>query len=138
MPNSVDSDTKETMARHAKSTWRTAPTGATAGVALEDSGILYLYTTLAEKSEVTTPSLCAHVKLQTPVIADLSPPFSSQTIWLPSHIRLVAPGIFVNPLREKNTMSSVLLASWIISRLSLVHSPGICCGRFQGFPRCRH
>ena len=62
LKNSVDANTKATMAA-SHSDWRTLPTGAAAADPLEDSGILYLYT-LLEKSEVTSRSLCSHVKRQ--------------------------------------------------------------------------
>ena len=60
LKNLVDANTKATMAA-SHSEWRTLPAGAAAADPLQDSGILYLYT-LLEKSEVTSRSLCSHVK----------------------------------------------------------------------------
>ena len=62
LKNSVDANTKATMAA-SHSEWRTLPAGAAAADPVQDSGILYLYT-LLEKSEVTSRSLCSHVKRQ--------------------------------------------------------------------------
>jgi hypothetical protein len=62
LKNSVDANTKATMAA-SHSDWRVQPAGAAAADPTEDSGILYLYT-LLEKSEVTSRSLCSHVKRQ--------------------------------------------------------------------------
>jgi hypothetical protein len=62
LKNSVDANTKATMAA-SHTDWRVQPAGAAAANPLEDSGILYLYT-LLEKSEVTSCSLCSHVKRQ--------------------------------------------------------------------------
>ena len=62
LKNSVDANTKATMAA-SHSEWRVQPAGAAAADPLQDSGILYLYT-LLEKSEVTSRSLCSHVKRQ--------------------------------------------------------------------------
>jgi hypothetical protein len=62
LKNSVDANTKATMAA-SHTDWRVQPAGAAAADPLEDSGILYLYT-LLEKSEVTSRSLCSHVKRQ--------------------------------------------------------------------------
>jgi hypothetical protein len=61
LKNSFDANTKATMAA-SHTDWRVQPAGAAADP-LEDSGILYLYT-LLEKSEVTSCSLCLHVKRQ--------------------------------------------------------------------------
>jgi hypothetical protein len=58
----VDANTKATMAA-SHSDWHVQPSGAAAADPMEDSGILYLYT-LLEKSEVTSCSLCLHVKRQ--------------------------------------------------------------------------
>jgi hypothetical protein len=61
LENSVDANTKATMAA-SHTDWCVQPAGAAAAAnPLEDSGILYLYT-LLEKSEVTSRSLCSHVK----------------------------------------------------------------------------
>jgi hypothetical protein len=62
LKNSVDANTKATMAA-SHTDWRAQPAGAAAADPLEDSGILYLYT-LLEKSEVTSRSLCSHIKRQ--------------------------------------------------------------------------
>jgi hypothetical protein len=62
LKNLVDVNTKATMAA-SHSDWRVQPAGAAAADPMEDSGILYLYT-LLEKSEVTSRSLCSHVKRQ--------------------------------------------------------------------------
>jgi hypothetical protein len=62
LKNSVNTNTKATMAA-SHTDWRIQPAGAAVADPLEDSGILYLYT-LLEKSEVTSRSLCSHVKRQ--------------------------------------------------------------------------
>ena len=62
LKNSVDANTKATMAA-SHSDWRVQPARATAADPTQDSSTLYLYT-LLEKSEVTSRSLCSHVKRQ--------------------------------------------------------------------------
>jgi hypothetical protein len=62
LKNSVDANTKATMAA-SHTDWRVQALGAAAADPLQDSGILYLYT-LLEKSEVTSRSLCSHIKRQ--------------------------------------------------------------------------
>lgn len=62
LKNSVDANTKATMAA-SHTDWRAQAAGAAAADPYQDSGILYLYT-LLEKSEVTSRSLCSHVKRQ--------------------------------------------------------------------------
>ena len=61
MQNSVDASTKSTMAT-AHADWRIQPAGAAPADPKLNSGILYLFTILAEKSEVKARALCSHIK----------------------------------------------------------------------------